>query len=102
MSNGSDDKGDVDAALRRLEGQINPKVLLENSEKVNGWVRNLQERMANGDYENSIFSEDEVEDFIDCLHHPVSTFHSTTLKPSSKELFLRRSSKAECQLLHLL
>jgi len=65
ISNSSDDKGDVDAALRRLEGQINPKVLQENAEKVNGWVRNLQERMANGDYENSIFSEDEVEDFID-------------------------------------
>ena len=65
MSNSSDDKGDVEAALKRLEGQINPKVLQENAEKVNGWVRNLQERLTNGDYENSIFSEDEVEDFID-------------------------------------
>jgi len=65
MSNNSDDKGGVEAALRRLEGQINPQILQENTEKVNGWVRNLQERMTSGDYENSIFSEDEVEDFID-------------------------------------
>ena len=65
MSNDSDDKGDVDAALRRLEGQINPKVLLENAEKVDGWLLHLRERMENGDYANSIYSEGEVEDFFD-------------------------------------
>lgn len=64
MNNNSNEKGDVEAALRRLEGQINPKVLQENSEKVNGWVRNLQERMAVGDYECSVYSE-EIEDFVD-------------------------------------
>lgn len=64
MNGNGDEKGDVEAALRRLEGQINPRVLQENAEKVNGWVRNLQERMANGDYESSVYSE-EIEDFID-------------------------------------
>jgi len=54
MNNNSNEKGDVEAALRRLEGQINPKVLQENSEKVNGWVRNLQERMAVGSYERRL------------------------------------------------
>lgn len=61
------EEGDVEAALRKLEGQINPKVMQENAEKVDVWVRSLQERMANGDYgyESSIYSEDEVEGFID-------------------------------------
>lgn len=67
MSNDSDDKGGVEAALRRLEGQINPKVLQENSEKVDGWLHNLRERMTNGDYANSVYSEDEVEGFFDEL-----------------------------------
>ena len=65
MSNNSDGKGDVEAALRRLEGQINPKVLQENAEKVDGWLHDLRERMASGDYANSIYSEDEVEGFFD-------------------------------------
>ncbi len=64
MNNSGNEKGDVEAALRRLEGQINPEVLQENAEKVNGWVRNLQERMAVGDYECSVYSE-EIEDFVD-------------------------------------
>jgi len=67
MSNHSDDIGGVEAALRRLEGQINPKVLQENSEKVDGWLHNLRERMTNGDYANSVYSEDEVEGFFDEL-----------------------------------
>ena len=68
-SNDSGDKGDVEAALRRLEGQINPKILQEKAEKVDGWVRTMQQRMADGDYddERSIFSEEEVEGFIDEL-----------------------------------
>jgi hypothetical protein len=68
-SNDSGDKGDVEDALRRLEGQINPKVLQEKAEKVDGWVRTMQQRLADGDYddERSIFSEEEVENFIDEL-----------------------------------
>ena len=69
ISNDSGDKGDVEDALRRLEGQINPKVLQEKAEKVDGWVRTMQQRMADGDYddERSIFSDEEVENFIDEL-----------------------------------
>ena len=68
-SNDSGDKGDVEDALRRLEGQINPKVLQEKAEKVDGWVRTMQQRLADGDYddERSVFSEEEVENFIDEL-----------------------------------
>ncbi|KAF8970688.1 hypothetical protein BDZ97DRAFT_1694461 [Flammula alnicola] len=67
LSNDGEDNGDVEAALRRLEGQINPKIQQEKAEKVDGWVRTLQERMANGDYdyESSLFSEDDIEGFID-------------------------------------
>ena len=56
-SNDSVDKGNVEDALRRLEGQINPKVLQEKAEKVDGWVRTMQQPIANGDYddERSIF-----------------------------------------------
>ncbi|KAJ3509621.1 hypothetical protein NLJ89_g5128 [Agrocybe chaxingu] len=75
MSNDGDDKGDVEAALLRLEGQINPKVLQEKAEKVDGWVRSLRERMANGDYDraSSIFSDDEpeFEGFIDEVDQPL-------------------------------
>ncbi len=39
----------------------------ERAEKVDGWVRTLQERMASGerDYESSVLSEDEIEPFFD-------------------------------------
>ncbi|PPQ80324.1 hypothetical protein CVT25_003607 [Psilocybe cyanescens] len=72
MSNDGEDSGDVEAALRRLEGQINPKIQQEKAEKVDGWVRSLQERMKNGDYdyESSIFSEDDIEGFIDEVDPP--------------------------------
>jgi Gdp/GTP exchange factor required for growth at low temperatures len=68
-SNDSGDKGDVEDALRRLEGQINPKVLQEKAEKVDGWVRTMQQRLANGDYDDdrSILSDEEIENFIDEL-----------------------------------
>ncbi|KJA24910.1 hypothetical protein HYPSUDRAFT_65218 [Hypholoma sublateritium FD-334 SS-4] len=67
MSNDGEDNGDVEAALRRLEGHINPKTQQERAEKVDGWVRTLQERMASGehDYESSVLSEDDVEPFFD-------------------------------------
>lgn len=47
-----DGQGDVDDALRRLEGQINPQKLQEKASKVDGWVRTIRERMAAGDYTN--------------------------------------------------
>jgi len=48
----SDDEevGDVEAALRRLEGQINPTRRKEKALKVDGWVRVMRERVANGDF----------------------------------------------------
>lgn len=81
ISNDEEDSGDVEAALRRLEGQINPKVVQENAEKVDGWVRNIQERLANGDYdyESSMYSEDDVEGFFDEVDQPPLTEDSDTL-----------------------
>lgn len=61
--NGED--GGVEDALRRLEGQINPQRRKEKAEKVDGWVRAIQERMAAGDFGNErplFFDEDEDED----------------------------------------
>ncbi|KAF7759677.1 hypothetical protein Agabi119p4_11372 [Agaricus bisporus var. burnettii] len=47
-----EEAGDAEAALRRLEGHINPDRQQEKASKVNGWVRTIQERLAAGDYED--------------------------------------------------
>lgn len=45
-----EEAGDVDTALKRLEGRINqPQQMLKRS-KVDTWVRSIRERMANGLY----------------------------------------------------
>lgn len=53
--------GDVEDALRRLEGQINPREQQEKASKVDGWVRTMRERLINGDYEDEKlrYSDDE-------------------------------------------
>jgi hypothetical protein len=48
----NEESGDIDATLRRLEGQINPLKQQEKVSKVDGWVKTIQERMAAGDYTN--------------------------------------------------
>jgi Gdp/GTP exchange factor required for growth at low temperatures len=48
----NEESGDIDATLRRLEGQINPQKQQEKVSKVDGWVKTIQERMAAGDYIN--------------------------------------------------
>lgn len=59
-----DEKGDVEDALKRLEGQVNVQKQVEKASKVDGWVRNIRERMAAGDYKDdlSMFSEDDDDD----------------------------------------
>ena len=47
-----EEDGDVDAALKRLEGQINPQKVKEKQSKVDGWVKQIQARLASGDYED--------------------------------------------------
>ena len=42
--------GDVEDALRRLEGQINPEKKQEKASKVDGWVRTMRDRLIAGDY----------------------------------------------------
>ncbi|KAJ7042906.1 hypothetical protein C8F04DRAFT_1029796 [Mycena alexandri] len=54
--------GDVEAALHRLEGQINPQKQQEKASKVDGWMRTMRERFLNGDYDDNEerqFSDDE-------------------------------------------
>ena len=61
----NDENGGVEDALRRLEGQIHPQRRKEKAEKVDGWVRAIQERMAAGDFGDErprFFDEDEDED----------------------------------------
>jgi Gdp/GTP exchange factor required for growth at low temperatures len=55
----NEESGDIDATLRRLEGQINPQKQQEKVSKVDGWVKTIQERMAAGDY------TDEAPRFLD-------------------------------------
>ena len=56
--------GDAEAALRKLEGQINPTQQKRKEAKVDGWVKTIQERMAAGDFRDDelprrLSSEDE-------------------------------------------
>lgn len=50
LSDDDNDPGDAEAALRRLEGQINRQRQRHKEAKVDGWVRTIQERMAAGDF----------------------------------------------------
>ena len=45
-----EDDGDVDDALRRLEGQMNPQKQRAKETKVDNWVRTIRDRLAAGDY----------------------------------------------------
>ncbi|KAK0471177.1 hypothetical protein EDD18DRAFT_1237883 [Armillaria luteobubalina] len=56
--------GDVEDALRRLEGQINPKRQQEKASKVDGWVKTMQARIATGDFEDEEppFSDEDIYD----------------------------------------
>ncbi|KAJ7699366.1 hypothetical protein B0H17DRAFT_926723 [Mycena rosella] len=63
--------GDVEAALHRLEGQINPQKQQEKASKVDGWMRTMRERFLNGDYDDNEerqFSDDEEDDGLDGAH----------------------------------
>ncbi|KAH7913649.1 hypothetical protein BJ138DRAFT_1145718 [Hygrophoropsis aurantiaca] len=59
-----DEAGGVEEALLRLEGQIHPSRRKEKAQKVDGWVRTIQERMAAGDFgdESPRFFADSDED----------------------------------------
>lgn len=63
----SDDEepGDVEAALRRLEGQINEPKQKAKQSKVDGWVQSIRERLANGQFnaERRRYSSDDEEDY---------------------------------------
>jgi GDP/GTP exchange factor required for growth at low temperature len=60
-----DEGGDVESALRRLEGQINPKKVQENKSKVDGWVRTIQQRLVAGDYSNEALKLDDEDENLD-------------------------------------
>ncbi|KAL1664585.1 hypothetical protein GGF50DRAFT_54504 [Schizophyllum commune] len=60
-----EEEGDVEAALRQLEGQINPNKVQEKRAKVEGWMRDIKYRLKTGDYDEddaSFVDEDLEED----------------------------------------
>ncbi|KAK7447019.1 Guanine nucleotide exchange factor lte1 [Stygiomarasmius scandens] len=59
-----DETGDVEDALKRLEGQISPQKRQEKASKVDGWVKTIRERLAAGDYSDEAprFSDDGSDD----------------------------------------
>lgn len=61
LSDNDDESGDLEATLRRLEGQINPEHQQVKNQKVDGWVRDIERRRAAGDYlnETSQYANDE-------------------------------------------
>ncbi|KAJ3881393.1 hypothetical protein F5051DRAFT_321803 [Lentinula edodes] len=85
-----EEPGDVDEALKRLEGQINPQKRLEKASKVNGWVKTIRERLAAGDYsdEEPMYSDDDDDD---AEVEP----HEGSEDSSSREAQGRASSPAE-------
>ncbi|CAK5271354.1 unnamed protein product [Mycena citricolor] len=63
-----EEEGDVEAALNRLEGQINPTKQQEKLSKVDGWMRTMRDRFLNGDYDENLqrqFSDDEEEEVVE-------------------------------------
>ncbi|KAJ6554514.1 hypothetical protein B0H19DRAFT_1153894 [Mycena capillaripes] len=72
----SDDEedGDVQAALHRLEGQINPQKQQEKASKVDGWMRTMRERFLNGDYDDQ-----EEEDYEEPADADVNDPHDITI-----------------------
>lgn len=65
-----EETGDVEAALRRLEGQINRDAQRHKQTKVDGWVQSIRERLANGQFgpERRRYSSD-TEDYGEVQSH---------------------------------
>jgi Gdp/GTP exchange factor required for growth at low temperatures len=60
-----EDDGDVEDALRRLEGQMNPQKQRAKKTKIDNWVKTIRERLAAGDYGDEApryFSDEEEGD----------------------------------------
>ncbi len=65
LSDEDEDEGDVEDALRRLEGQMNRQKQRAKETKVDNWVKTIRERLAAGDYGDEaprFFSDDDEED----------------------------------------
>jgi GDP/GTP exchange factor required for growth at low temperature len=50
LSDEDEDEGDVEDALRRLEGQMSRQKQRAKATKVDNWVKTIRERLAAGDY----------------------------------------------------
>lgn len=74
-----EETGDVNAALRRLEGWINTAEVVVKQSKIDGWVRLIHGRLAAGDYgdEPALYPmsdpELETEDYGEARHSVAST-----------------------------
>ncbi|KAH7928036.1 ras GEF [Leucogyrophana mollusca] len=83
-----DEAGGVEEALLRLEGQIHPSRRKEKAQKVDGWVRTIQERMAAGDFgdEHPRFftdSDEEDDQEFDIDQHETGSYQSFQAEESS-------------------
>ncbi|KAI0073189.1 ras GEF [Panus rudis PR-1116 ss-1] len=58
-----EEDGDVEAALRRLEGQINQDKQRLKQSKVDGWVQSIRERLAQGQFGERDKDSSEEEDY---------------------------------------
>ncbi|KAI0712768.1 hypothetical protein C8T65DRAFT_646831 [Cerioporus squamosus] len=58
-----EESGDVEAALRRLEGQINQDKVKEKQSKVDQWIQSMQKRQAGSQSRDSMGSLSDEEDY---------------------------------------
>lgn len=77
--------GDIEAALRHLEGQINQDKQKAKQSKVDGWVQSIRERMANGLYgaERSRYPSDDEEDYGEVRDPAESSFSQSSISSRS-------------------
>ncbi|THH30302.1 hypothetical protein EUX98_g3880 [Antrodiella citrinella] len=77
--------GDIEAALRRLEGQINQDKQKAKQSKVDGWVQSIRERMANGLYgaERTRYPSDDEEDYGQVQDPTESSFSQSSISSRS-------------------
>lgn len=60
---GEEESGDVEAALRRLEGQINQDKVKEKQSKVDQWIQSMAKRQPGGQSRESVGSLSDEEDY---------------------------------------
>ncbi|KAI0313469.1 hypothetical protein OF83DRAFT_1141131 [Amylostereum chailletii] len=94
-----DETGDVEAALRRLEGHMNPHTQQVKASKVDNWVKTIRERLEAGAYGQEVprYSSD-GEELNDAERRSTAWGYDTDIV-SPPESNSRRSSQASARLI---